>query len=104
MGAWNVLSLREDVHLSLLSSELKRLNIGIAALSEVRRPDSDEIIVGGYTYCWSGHSDCYHAQEVDVAVSKKLTPMKIEGTPDNWETKDSSLIRCRFPGLWTCSD
>ena len=39
MGAWNVLSLREDDHLSLLSSELKHLNIGIAELSEVRRLD-----------------------------------------------------------------
>ena len=46
MGAWNVLSLREDDHLSLLSSELKCLNIGIAALSEVRRPDSGEIMAG----------------------------------------------------------
>ena len=55
MGAWNVLFLREDDHLSLLSSELKRLDIGIAALSEVRRPDCDEIMVGGYTYYWSGH-------------------------------------------------
>ena len=39
------LSLREDDHLSLLSFELKRLDIGIAALSEVRRPDSGEIMV-----------------------------------------------------------
>ena len=31
--AWNVLSLREDDHLSLLSFELKCLNIGIAVLS-----------------------------------------------------------------------
>ena len=46
VGAWHVLSLREDDHLSLLSSELKRLDIGIAALSEVRRPDCGEIIVG----------------------------------------------------------
>ena len=52
VGAWNVLSLREDDHLSLLSSELKRLDIGIAALSEVRRPDCGEIMVGGYTYDW----------------------------------------------------
>ena len=44
MGAWNVLSRREDDHLSLLSSELKRLDIGIAALSEVQRPDSGEIM------------------------------------------------------------
>ena len=50
MGAWNVLSLREDDHLSLLSSELKRLDIGIAALSGVRIPDSGEIMAGGYTY------------------------------------------------------
>ena len=47
VGAWNVLSLREDDHLSLLSSELKCLNIGIAALSDVQRPDSGENMAGG---------------------------------------------------------
>ena len=83
MGAWNVISLIEDDHLSLLSSELKHLNIGIAALSDVRRPDSGEIMVGGYTYYWSGHSDSYHAQGVAVAVSNKLTPMINEVTPGN---------------------
>ena len=40
----------EDDHLSLLSSELQRLNIGIAALSEVRRLDSGKIMSGGYTF------------------------------------------------------
>ena len=69
MGAWNVLCLREDDHLSLLSSELKHLNIGIAAPSEVRRPDSGEIIAGGCTYYWFGLSDDYHAKRVAVAVS-----------------------------------
>ena len=83
MGAWNVLSRREDDHLSLLSSELKHLDIGIAALSEVRRPDCDEIMVGGYTDYWSGRSYGYHAQGVAVAVSNKLTPMIIEVTPVN---------------------
>ena len=75
--------MREDDHLSLLSSELKRLDIGIAALSEVRRPDCSEIMVGGYTYYWSGRSDGYHTQGVAVAVSNKLTPMIIEVTPVN---------------------
>jgi len=82
-GAWNILSQREDDHLSLLSSELKRLDIGIAALSEVQRPDSGEIIAGGYTYDWSGCSDGYHAQGVSVAISNKLTPMIIEVTTVN---------------------
>ena len=29
------------------------MDIGIAALSEVRRLDSGEIMAGGYTYNWS---------------------------------------------------
>ena len=67
----------------LLSSELKRLNISIAALSEVRRPDCGEIMVGGYTDYWSGCSDGDHAQGGPVPASNKLTPMKIELTPVN---------------------
>ena len=59
------------------------MNIGIAALSEVWRPDSGEFMVGGYTYYWSGRSDGYHVQAVAVAVSNKLTPMIIEVTPVN---------------------
>ena len=73
VGTWNVRSRRDDDHLSLLSSELKRLDIGIAALSEVRRLDCGEIMVGRYTYYWSGRSDGYHTQGVAVAVSNKLT-------------------------------
>ena len=91
VGAWNVLSQREDDHLSLLSSEFKRLNIGIAALSEVWRPDSGEIMEGGYTYYWSGRSDGYHAQGVAVPMSNKLTPMIIEVTPVN-----ESIMRQRI--------
>ena len=83
VGTWNVQSRRDDDHLSLLSPELKCLDIGIAALSEVRRPDCGEIMVGGYTYFWSGCSDGYHSQGVAVAVSNKLTPMIIEVTPVN---------------------
>ena len=59
------------------------MDIIIAALSEVPRPDSREIISGGYTDSWSGCSDGYHAQEVAVAVSNKLTPMIIVVTPVN---------------------
>ena len=59
------------------------MDIGIAAFSEVWRPDCGEIMVGGYTYYWSGRSDGAHAQGVAVAVSNKLTPMIIEVTPVN---------------------
>ena len=59
------------------------MNISIASLSEVRRPDSGEIMTAGYTYFWSGCSDGYHAQVVAVTVSNKLIPMVIEATPFN---------------------
>ena len=57
------------------------MNIGIAAFSEVWRPDSGDIMADGYTYYWSGHSDGYHSQGVHGAVSNKLIPMIIEVTP-----------------------
>jgi len=68
VGAWNVQSLKEDDILSLLSSELKSLDISIAALAEFRKPDCGEIMMCGYTEYWSGCSDGYHAQGVAVAV------------------------------------
>ena len=59
------------------------MDIDIAAISEVQRLDCGEIMAGGYTYSWSGCSYGYHAQGVAVAVSDKLTPMIIDGTPVN---------------------
>ena len=92
MGAWNVLSLREDDHLSLFLSKLKHLDIGIAALSEVRRPDCGEVMAGDPTSYWFGRSDGYHAQGVAAAVSNKLTPTIIEVTPVN-----ERIMRLRIP-------
>ena len=67
------------------------MDIGIAALSEVRRPACGKIMAGGYTYYWSGRSDGYHEQGVAVAVSNKLTSMIIEVTPVN-----EHIIRLRI--------
>ena len=59
------------------------MDIGIAALSVVRRPDCGDIMVGGCAYYWSGHPDGYQAQGVAEVVSIKLTPMIIEVKPVN---------------------
>ena len=80
VGAWNVLSLREDDHLYLILSEVEHLSISSAALSEVC---SGEIMAVGYTYYMSGHSDGYHSQGAPVTVSNKLIQMIIEVTPVN---------------------
>ena len=81
VGAWNVLSLQEDARVPALSAELARLGIAVAALSEVRRPGSGEISVGGYTYYWSGRADGRHTEGVAVAVSDRLTSLVKEVTP-----------------------
>ena len=81
VGAWNVRSLRQDGRLPLLSRELKRLRVEVVALSEVRRPGSGTISVGGYTYYWSGRSDGHHLQGVAIAISSRLQPSVVEVTP-----------------------
>ena len=56
------------------------MNIGIAALSEVQRLDSGEIMAGGHAYNWSGRSDGYYAQGIAAAGSNKLTQIIIKVT------------------------
>ena len=98
MGAWNIQSRKEDDHLSLSSFELKCLNNGITGLSEVRRPESGEIMVVDYTCYWSGRSDGYRDQGVAVTVTKKLTPMIIELAPVN-----KHIMRRRIHQGWRSS-
>ena len=71
------------------------MDIGIAALSEVQRPDCGEIMEGGYTYYWSGRSDGYHTQ--GVAVASDLTVKDaffatLESVIDQCPKRDSLLV------------
>ncbi|XP_069972960.1 uncharacterized protein [Penaeus vannamei] len=81
VGAWNARSLRQDDRLPLLSRELGKLRVVVAALAEVRRPGSGTISVGGYTYYWSRHSDGHHLQGVAMVISSRLQPSVVEVTP-----------------------
>ena len=74
VGAWNVRTLRYDHTICQLSDELRRLRISVAALSEVRRPGSGVISVGGYTYYWSGRGSGLHFGGVAIAVADWLIP------------------------------
>ena len=57
-----------------LSDELRRLRVSVAALSEVRRPGSGTISVGGYTYYWSGQGQGRHLSGVAIAIADWLIP------------------------------
>ena len=74
VGAWNVRTLRHDHSICQLSDELRRLRVSVAALSEVRRPGSGVISVGGYTYYWSGQDSGRHFSGVAIAVADWLIP------------------------------
>ena len=74
VGAWNVQTLRHDHSICQLSDELRRLRVSVAALSEVRRPGSGVISVGGYTYYWSGQDSGRHFSGVAIAVADWLIP------------------------------
>ena len=81
VGSWNILSLSQDDRLPLLSGELKKLGIGIAALSEVRRPGSGEISSEGYTYYWSGCENGHRIRGVAVAVADRFLSSVTKVTP-----------------------
>ena len=81
VGAWNILSLSSDDRLPVLSRELRRLNVEIAALSEVRRLCDGEISSEGYTYFWSGSTQGLHHRGVAVAVSSRLASSVHSVTP-----------------------
>ena len=81
VGSWNVLSLSSDDHLPLVARELGRLDIALAALSEVRRPHSGLTSVEGYTFHWSGRSDGQHLAGVAFAVADWLAPFLLDVTP-----------------------
>ena len=57
VGAWNLLSMQDDLRIPHLSRELARLGVAVAALSEVRRPGEGECTSGGYYYWWGGLAD-----------------------------------------------
>ena len=75
VGAWNVLTLSEGSYLPVLSSELARLGVAVAALSETRLPYRGETSVGGYTYYWSGAPNGHRVNGVAVAVADQLVPL-----------------------------
>ena len=81
VGAWNIRSLSETERLPLLSLELKKLGIAIAALSEVRWPGSGENSEGGYTYYYSGRSDGKRTEGVAVAVADRFLSSVAKVTP-----------------------
>ena len=73
---------QRDCHIPQLSAELRRLGVGGAALSEVRRPGSGRVSGGGYTYNWSGRPQG-HLEGVAVAVADRLVPVINGVTPVN---------------------
>ena len=63
VGAWNMMFLSEvrdkhtgqrGCHLPQLSAELRRLDVNVAALSEIRTPGSGWVTGCGYTYYCPG--------------------------------------------------
>ncbi|XP_069972238.1 uncharacterized protein [Penaeus vannamei] len=81
VGAWNIRSLCQNDWLPLLSRELGRPRVELAALSEVRKPGSGRDSVSGYTYYWLDRSDSHHLQGVSIAISSRLQPSVGEVTP-----------------------
>lgn len=64
LGTWNVQTLLDNIkaerpeqHTALVTRELVRYNIDVAALSETCLPGVRQLSEKGYTFFWSGHRE-----------------------------------------------
>ena len=91
VGAWNVMSLYEvcgkrtcqrDCHLPQLSAELRRLDVSVAALLGVRRPGSEWVSGGEYTYYWSGRTQDRLVPMISevTTVNKRVMRLRLSHT------------------------
>ena len=103
LGAWNVRTLqdkdgaeRPQRRTALVSSELARYNIDIAALSETRLPGEGELceLGAGYTFFWSGR-DVDERREAGVGFAIKTALVnKLVGLPKGVNDR---LMVLKFP-------
>ena len=70
-ATWNVLTLNGPGKTDLLNRELKKLNIAVAGLQEVRWTGSGETNLEGYKLLWSGHETMASAG-VGIAIRRDL--------------------------------
>ena len=88
-ATWNVLSLNGHGKCELLDRELRRLNIAIAGLQEVRLKGSGELSLTNYKILWSGHDSA--TQGVALAIRKDLVNCLSE-----WKPIGPRLMQTRF--------
>lgn len=76
VATWNVRSLFQAGKLNNVTQEMKRLNINILGLSEVRWPGSGSCAAEGGTFYYSGNDDRDHYNGVGIILDK-LTSMSV---------------------------
>lgn len=72
MGTWNVQSLYQSGKIHNTIKEMKRLEISILGISEMRWPGAGRCVVDDYTVYYSGEDTQYHRNGVAIIVSKEI--------------------------------
>ena len=90
-------SVRPERATAIICRELERAEIDICALTEVRRPNSGNIVEKSHTIFWSGGQD--KNAGVGFAVSNKLeniTPQPINDQLDLQKWELSNTYQCIY--------
>lgn len=93
IGTWNVRTLYQAGNLEQLLKEVKRYNIEILGLSEVRWTGQGELKVGKYKIVYSGtdENEGEHQRGVAFVLNQRANEAMLE-----WEPIDERLIRIRI--------
>lgn len=74
IGTWNAKSIFEGGKLHNTIQEMKRLNIEIMEISEMRWPGTGECCVDNHTIYYSGKDDRHHRYGVSIIINNRLKP------------------------------
>ena len=92
IAAWNVRTMYETGKTAQVVNEMKRYQIDILGVSEMRWNDSGTLTLNsGEMVCYSGRSGGNHEQGVGLIMNKKSAKCLI-----GWEPVSSRIIRARF--------
>lgn len=81
IGTWNVRSMFQPGKIHNTIQEMKRLNISILGISEMRWPQSGKCTIDGYTIFYAGEDGPHHRNGVGVIVSEDVAKTVLNFTP-----------------------
>ncbi|XP_065568941.1 uncharacterized protein LOC136032600 [Artemia franciscana] len=91
IGTWNVLTLRNDYRIDILTDEFRRFELDLLGVSETHIPGVGSMKLGDIGFVYSGTKDGVHRQEEGLMMNKEATKSCL-----GWEGVKNRILIAHF--------